>query len=145
MHTYTLNIYCKMRTNFDPEVWLVSRQTFNPEDWLTTDKKTSSGRSATVTTATRQEHDIEVIVRRIESVFLDLTLNYQDWLVVGFALSDLGETGRSYFHRVSAFHPDYNHEKCNRQFDECLKRRRAGISIKTFFYMAQCAGINIRV
>lgn len=134
-----------MRTNFDPEIWLVNRLEFNPEDWLTTSKKTSSSRPARVTTPTHREHDIEIIVRRIEAAGLDLTLNYQDWLTVGFAFSELGEAGRNYYQRVSCFHPDYSFDKCNRQFDECLKGRRAGISIKTFFYMAQCAGINIRV
>jgi hypothetical protein len=135
-----------MKLNFEPEIWMVNRNGFNPDEWLM--KPKTAKQKPTVSrdkTKTGTEHDIEVVTRRIEAHQLDLTMNYQDWLNIGFALSDeFGESGRGYFHRLSRFHPDYNHDECNRQFDKCLKGRRSGVSIKTFFYLAQSAGINIR-
>lgn len=120
---------------------------FNPYDWIPKpEKQVTPAPVARTKNATGIESDIEVVVSRIESYRLDLTLNYADWLSIGFSLAaDLGESGRGYFHRVSRFHPDYNYQACNLQFDKCLKRQKGGISIKTFFYLAQSAGIDIRV
>lgn len=120
---------------------------FNPYDWIQKpEKQKIQVPAATITPTTDQTRDIEVVVSRIENYRLDLTLNYADWLSIGFSLAaDLGESGRGYFHRVSRFHPDYDYQACNLQFDKCLKRNKSGISIKTFFFLAQQAGIDIRV
>lgn len=118
---------------------------FNPYDWI-------QGKTNLVPTIATEKvllpmhNDIEVIVSRIEDYRLDLTVNYQDWLSIGFALADeIGEPGRGFFHRLSKFHPSYDYNECDKQFDKCLVRQQRGISIKTFFFMAQSAGIDIRV
>ena len=50
-------------------------------------------------------NDIEEITRRIESTATDIASNYADWRDLGFALADaLGESGRSYYHRLSRFY-----------------------------------------
>ena len=118
---------------------------FNPYDWLQKPEKQKIPRpAARQAQSAGIEHEIEVIVSRIENYRLDLTLNYADWLTIGFALADaMGEGGRDYFHRVSRFHPNYDFQQCNIQFDKCLRRNKSGISIKTFFYLAQGAGISI--
>lgn len=120
---------------------------FCPLDWIPKPEKQTIPRPVSQPiNATGIAHDIEVIVSRIESYRLDLTANYADWLTISFSLADaMGEAGRNYFHRVSRFHPDYSVQECDKQFDKCLKRGRAGVSIKTFFYLAQGAGIDIRV
>ncbi|NQU88181.1 MAG: PriCT-2 domain-containing protein [Mariniphaga sp.] len=120
---------------------------FNPYDWIPKPATKKQAPPVPVEKSTTGlEHDTEVIVRRIESYQLDLTLNYQDWLTIGFALADyFGENGRNYFHRLSRFYPGYDFNNCNRQYDKCLSGRRSGVTIKTFFYLAQSAGINIRV
>jgi len=118
---------------------------FNPYDWIPKPEKQKIPRpAAQQVPPAGVQHEIEVIVSRIESYRLDLTLNYADWLTIGFALADaVGESGRNYFHRVSRFHPDYNFQECNAQFDKCLKRGKSGVSIKTFFFLAKQAGIPI--
>lgn len=120
---------------------------FNPYDWIPKpEKQKIPVPAASVTTTTDQTRDIEVIVSRIESYRLDLTANYSDWLSIGFSLAaELGESGRGYFHRVSRFHQDYSYQVCDLQFDKCLKRNKSGISIKTFYFLAQQAGIPIVV
>ncbi|MBW8334853.1 MAG: PriCT-2 domain-containing protein [Prolixibacteraceae bacterium] len=120
---------------------------FNPYKWLPkTDWQSRPRTNAGPKSTTGIAHDIEVIVSRIESNRLDLTLNYSDWLSIGFSLAaELGESGRDYYHRLSRFHPDYSYQACNLQFDKCLKRGKSGVSIKTLFYLAQSAGIDIRV
>jgi hypothetical protein len=91
-----------------------------------------------------QENDVEVILKRLEESHTDITANYADWRDIGFALTDeFGESGRDYFHRVSRFYPEYSHLVCNKQFDNCLKAKGHGVTIKTFFHLAQQAGISL--
>jgi Primase C terminal 2 (PriCT-2) len=120
---------------------------FNPYDWIPKQEKQPEFRPLPQSKSNLDiENDIDVIVCRIESYKIDLTLNYADWLSIGFSLADaLGESGRGYFHRVSRFHSDYDFQTTNMQFDKCLKRQKSGYSIKTFFFLAQSAGIDIRV
>jgi len=54
------------------------------------------------------EEDIERVVREVESSRIDLTADYNNWIKIGFALAhELGERGRSYFHRISAIYQGY--------------------------------------
>lgn len=88
--------------------------------------------------------DVEMIIKRIEESHTDITANYSDWRDVGFAFADeFNESGRDYFHRTSRFYSDYSHSNCNKQFDKCLKAKGHGVTIKTFFHLAQHAGISL--
>lgn len=120
---------------------------FNPNDWIHKPEKQIKPVPVSKPQNTQGiESDIEVVVSRVESFKLDLTANYADWLTIGFSLAAaLGEYGRDYFHRLSRFHPDYDYQACNLQFDKCLKRNKSGVSIKSFFFAAQQAGIDIVV
>ena len=103
-------------------------QTFNPQDWLQSDSRS----------------DIELVVYRIEASHTDITGSYEDWRNIGFALADeFGEGGRDFFHRISKFYAKYSLTDCNNQFDQCLKSKGHGITIKTVFHLAKQAGIEI--
>lgn len=89
------------------------------------------------------QSDFDIIIQQIHSRQLDLTSTYQDWLRIGFALSDkFGESGRGYFHQVSQFNPSYSPSLCDRQYTNCLKAKKSGITIATFYYLAKAAGIE---
>ena len=89
--------------------------------------------------------DVETVVRRIEARGLDITAAYDSWRDIGFALAEgMGEAGRKYFHRVSQFYPKYKRSETDRQYNQCLKGRKSGITIRTFFQKAKDAGIDIR-
>ncbi len=88
--------------------------------------------------------EVESVVSKLGESQLDITGNYSDWRNIGFAFADeLGESGRDLFHRISRFHPGYNHKECNEQFDKCLYSKGHGINISTFFYLAKQAGVSI--
>ena len=90
--------------------------------------------------------DIELVTQRIEAAGTDLTVDYGDWLRIGFALADaIGESGRSYFHRLSRFYPSYNQQECDRQYDNCLCSTGHGVTIRTFFQLAKDHGISVSV
>jgi hypothetical protein len=89
--------------------------------------------------------DIEKITQEIEVRKLDITKGYSNWLKLGFALVDaIGEQGRSYFHRLSRFHPDYNYRQTDKQFNKCLKSPGNGVTAKSFFFLAKEHGISVK-
>lgn len=137
-----------MTYRFNPEVWLTVRKPFIPEQWLQVPEpeQKQQPQPAKQKTETRKEHEVEVVLRRVEVFGIDLTCSYEDWLKMGFAFADgFGATGREYFHRVSRLNAGYDFTKCNKQFDECLKGRKTGISLRTFFAAAHDAGINVKI
>lgn len=87
---------------------------------------------------------VEELVDKISMTHTDVTDGYDNWLKVGFALSEeFGESGRSLFHRVSQWHPEYNSRECDVQFDKCLKSNRNGITIASFFHLCKVHGIEL--
>jgi len=135
-----------MSLKFNPEIWF-PRKKFIPGQWLRKPEQENDFKYSGSYVSNRCiEYDIEVIIGRIEAHQLDLTLDYQDWVKLGFAFSnEFGESGRVYFHRISRFHPEYNTNNCNRQFDQCLKSNGRKVTIKSFLGMARDAGVNIVV
>lgn len=86
----------------------------------------SSQNPSVPTPGTDPQGDIELVTQRIEAAGIDITADYGDWLRIGFALADaLGEPGRSYYHRLSRFYPDYNQQECDRQYDNCFPVQRS--------------------
>ena len=89
--------------------------------------------------------DVEKIISQIEFEKLDITSPYDNWLNIGFGFAEtFGETGRGIFHRVSSFHPKYDYTSCEKQFNECLKSRKNGVTIKTFFKIAKDFGVTVK-
>ncbi len=114
---------------------------FNPEEWLVKEPLTSTKHH---TPNPDSQDDIELITRRIEAARADITSGYDNWRDIGFALSsELGESGRDIYHRVSRFNPGYDETECDAQYDKCLRARGTGITVKTFFQKAKEAGISL--
>lgn len=127
----------------------MSKKEFIPSDWLPTENIPENRRDALPCVSDFAQPaiqvEIETIISRIESQQIDITANYADWRDVGFAFADaFGETGRDYYHRISRFYHNYSASECDKQFDNCLKAKGTGITIKTFFHLAQQAGIDIK-
>lgn len=81
--------------------------------------------------------------QQIAAYHTDLTNDYADWLRLGFALAELGEAGRAYFHTVSSQNQKYDKEKCDRKFSECLRTAsRCGIGY--FFNRCREYGITYK-
>jgi hypothetical protein len=121
----------------------MERKTFNPSDWLQKEEPLQETHTQPETTETNVS-EIEYILQQIESNKIDIAAAYADWRNIGFAFADaFGEDGRTYFHRISCFYPDYSKAEADRQFDNCLKARGTGITLKTFFYHAKQAGVKV--
>ena len=88
-------------------------------------------------------HPIETIVSRIEADQADLTVNYHHWWDIGFALArELGESGRTYYHRISRFNARYSPDRCNKQYDSSLKGKGPSMAVNSFFHLVKEAGYD---
>ena len=89
--------------------------------------------------------DVEELIQMIQAGRVDITTGYDNWLKIGFALSEeFGEAGREYFHAVSQWHPEYNQRQTDSQYTHCLKARGSGVTISSFFYLCQQYGIELK-
>ena len=85
----------------------------------------------------RNENELQSMMDMIISSGADITAGYNNWLEVGRALvNEYGESGRSYFHALSRFNPEYSSERCDRQYNACL-RSPGKASGNTIFYLAK--------
>ena len=128
----------------------MSKKEFIPSDWLPIENKKDNRKDAQLCVSDSDQPviqgEIETIISRIESTQTDITANYADWRDIGFAFADtFGESGRDYFHRISRFYSGYSVAECDSQFDNCLKSKGAGVTLKSFFHLAKTAGIDISV
>jgi len=81
------------------------------------------------------ETNTERIVERIIKERVNVTEDYADWLRVGFALAhEFGERGRAYFHQISALSSKYDHETCDKKFDNCLATHKS-VSAGTLWHL----------
>lgn len=92
--------------------------------------------SETVFNANGKSH--EIMERIIASGKLPGDDTYESWVKVGFALvTEFGETGRDYFHKLSRMSPKYDLVDCDRKFDNCLKTNKGEVSFATIVHMAK--------
>ena len=93
---------------------------------------------------TDNNSEVEKVIQNIETNHIDIAPNYNDWINIGFAFADeFGESGRGLFQRVSQYYSGYNAKECDKQFDNCLKSKGQGVSLKTFFFLARQARVSI--
>lgn len=60
------------------------------------------------TYATSVADSVEALTVLIERSATDITADYGDWCSIGFALAyEFGADGEHFFHRISAFYPNY--------------------------------------
>lgn len=87
---------------------------------------------------------VETLIAQLKVSGTDITSDYNDWLKIGFALAgEFGESGRTYFHGISALNASYRQEECDKKYDECLKSNKGGTNISTLFYLAQQQGVTL--
>ena len=90
-------------------------------------------------------NDIEHVINQIRAKGIDLTNEYHDWLKIGMGIaSAYGENGREYFHQISSVSSKYNQQECDRKYTNFTKTNNGSVSIASFFWLAQLAGLDIK-
>lgn len=122
---------------------------FNPEAWQTPSEKPASPKvapnAAPPVNPGDVASDVEFVLQQIEERHVDITADRLNWVRFGFAFADqFGEAGRPLYHRLCRFFPKYTEAETDRQYNNCLKSKGSGVTMRTFFMYARDAGIDIR-
>ena len=118
-----------------------SNKKFNPSDWIEDESKDNEkGKVKYLNPATNaiSNYDkVDSTLKKIENQGVDITADHKTWITIGMAMAhEFGESGRSFFHRVSRFYPDYETADCDKQYNYCLKSKNGSASIGSFFHHA---------
>lgn len=84
---------------------------------------------------------LEATIQSIEKSRLDITSTYSAWFQIGCALAaEFGESGRSYYHRISQFHTKYHPKNTDQQYTACLRVPTNRFSLGSLYFWAQKRG-----
>lgn len=92
--------------------------------------------------------EFDDIIRQIVERRVQCCEEYRDWIKVCFALCNrFGESGRAYFHQLSAISSKYSAEVCDKQYDVAMLHESMWsgdrATLATIYWHAKNAGINI--
>ncbi len=87
---------------------------------------------------------LEQLTLAVEAARVDIAPEYKDYLELALAIAtSCGEEGRTCFHRICAFHHDYEHGRADKFFTNLLKCNKGRISLGTAFHLARQAGVTV--
>jgi predicted P-loop ATPase len=66
---------------------------------------------------------------------------HTNWIRMGHALTNFGESGRAYFHDISRHYSNYTPEKTDKKWDELSKGSRGSVSLGSLRFMFRKTGI----
>ena len=123
---------------------------FDPEIFI--NEKSKKSRSISITPKKQKslpiilpQTSVNDLIRECVSSGKNIAPDYEKYRNLGFALADgFGEDGRVMFHSLCSVSEKYDSRHADKQFNECLKNRKTGISVGTFYFMLKDAGINIK-
>ncbi len=134
--------------DFDPMAWVGQPEQPNSikEVKASGIVTTLSGRSAEFSALPSSDDRAKILAvgQELLAIGANIADSYSDWLRLGFALADgLGSEGRDLYHQLSAQSSKYNEAQCEKKWQQCLAKSNGRTSIKTFYYMAQQAGVDL--
>lgn len=85
------------------------------------------------------------MVRQVVESRQNIAPDYDTYLRLGFAIaSGFGDSGREYFHALCSVSDKYISQQADKQYDWCLAGAgKSGVSVGTFYWMLQNAGVKI--
>src|SRR6478736_1306461 len=123
--------------SYDPEIY-VNEKSKKAKTLLLTPKKVKS------LPIVLPQNKVGELVRECVDSGKDLAPDYEKYRNLGFALADgFGEDGRVYFHSLCSVNEKYDSRHADKQYNECLKNRKSGITVGSFYFTLKDAGIVI--
>jgi len=110
------------------------------------EKQTYNSHTAVNIPTSEAKQIIEQIIEQVERQQIDITSGAK-WYRIGFAIAHhFGEAGRTYFHKLSQYHPHYKTRETNSQYNACLRTKTPNtpVTIATVIKYAQDAGIKVK-
>lgn len=94
--------------------------------------------SAVSNTCNVDLEELERCIKKLENNNMNIAESYDNWIVIGFVLvSNLGESGRRFYHRISALSNKYNKLECNSKYDHLLNNNNAELPIGVLYRMSK--------
>jgi hypothetical protein len=84
----------------------------------------------------------EGLIKQIEDKKIDLTEDYNDWMLICFCMASLGEDGRNLFHRLSTFNAQYKPKDADIKFSNAV--RTARFTQPTYFFK-RCKDLGLNM
>ena len=81
------------------------------------------------------------LVNQINEKQISIADTYDNWHLIGFALAELGEKGREFFHKISKFSPKYDLDENDEKFTSLLNDYNGSITLGTLYYIAKQFGV----
>lgn len=132
--------------NFDPMAWAAQSAQPNTDNEVKASGIVTTERTAVFSagTPTDEREKIQAVGEELLRMGANIAESYSDWLRLGFAIADgLGAEGRDLFHQLSAQSTKYNATQCEKKWQQCLAKSNGRTTIKTFYFMAQQAGVDL--
>lgn len=84
-----------------------------------------------------------LLLDKIDDTGVDITSSRQDWVKIGIAIAGrYGDSGESYFHRISDKNAGYTQRECSKQYKSFL-RSRSGVGMSSIFWIAKGQGVML--
>jgi archaellum biogenesis ATPase FlaH len=83
------------------------------------------------------------LIHELQTTNTDITTDYNDWVKIGWALCELGEEGRTPFHKISEFYPTYNFNEAEEKYTSILKDYNGSIKLGTLYHIAKTHKITL--
>lgn len=78
--------------------------------------------------------DFDRITAELEQRKIDVTTDYERWMVLGFSIAtSFEEEGRDYFHRLSQFNETYDFDDCDKKYDNFLETKSGTLNVCWFY------------
>ena len=129
--------------NFDPLAWANNSAT------PVNANEEPKNRASQVTNPASASLDDELakaqaVVDELIRMGANIAESYDDYLHLGFALAEgLGTQGHDLYHRICSQSSKYHEQDCEKKWEECLSKQDGRVTIKTFYKMAQDAGVDL--
>lgn len=126
---------------FDPLAWAAQPELPQTDSEV----KASCEEPAPATAAANDDCEkIMAVGQELLQMGANIADDYGDWIRLGFALADgLGAEGRDLFHQLSAASAKYCEADCEKKCQQCLAKGNGRTTIKTFYFVAQQAGVDL--
>ena len=131
---------------FNPLEWAQGEPTSDVQPRVENNNETQGSQVSNMITGdfSTELQKAQLITEELLSMGANIAETYDDYLKLGFALSDgLGDMGREIYHKLCAQSSKYSEAACEKKWQECMTKHDGRTTIATFYKMAQDAGVDL--
>ena len=90
-------------------------------------------------------NQVKNLVEVLKDTNTDITTHYVNWINIGWALCELGEVGRTFFHDISSLYLKYDIDETDEKYSSLLSDYDGSIKLGTLFHIAKVHNVIVPV